>query len=78
MIKHRRPSVPFKPKSIEFPPEVGERFSEYLRAYFAEQNPQKQEAIAADAGWLLQQHQSGRVRLPDVLKLFHAMRGELG
>ena len=45
-----------------------------MRAYHAEPNAIKRDEIAARASWRLQQHVSGRLRLPDVKRMFEQMR----
>jgi hypothetical protein len=70
--KPRRPAL--KRKDLDIPPDVARRFYEYMRAFHAESNPIKADRIAGDVGHLLRQHYRGRLRLPDVKRMFEQMR----
>jgi hypothetical protein len=63
-----------KRRAPDIPPEVAKAFFEDMRAYHAEPNPIKRDEIAARAGWRLEQHYIGRLRLGDIKRMFEQMR----
>jgi hypothetical protein len=72
MIRRKRP--PLKRKTL--PPEVAQRFYDYMRTFHAKSNPIKADRIAGDAEHMLREHYRGRLRLPDVKRMFKEMREE--
>jgi hypothetical protein len=62
------------PRKIDFPPAVGKRFMAYLQEYHDAPIADK-DRIAADALHLLREHYRGRLRVPDVRRLFELMHG---
>jgi len=65
-------SMPCKP--IELPPAVAPRFVEDMRAFFAEKDGIKADAIAARQLHALKQHEDGKLRLTDIKEMFVQMR----
>lgn len=66
---------------FELPPEVASNFVRAMRDYFAEENPAKQDAIAAHQLSVLGQYQNprdGKLRLSDVKEMFREMKGIVG
>jgi hypothetical protein len=66
-------------KSLDLPPEVGRSFVKAMNDYFAEDNPSKQDAIAAHQLSVLNHYRGRRddaLRLCDVKELFRRMRVE--
>ncbi|WP_338692033.1 hypothetical protein V5279_37975 [Bradyrhizobium sp. 26S5] len=68
--------MPFRRKPLEIPPDVARSFAEKMRLFHAERDPLKRDEIAADTRHLLLQHMPNgtKLRLADVLELFHLMR----
>jgi hypothetical protein len=66
-------------KPIELPPAVARRFMEDLRAFFAEESPNKRDEIAGRQMSVLRQYQGPRekpVRIPDIKEMFLQMRDD--
>jgi hypothetical protein len=61
----------------DLPPEVARAFIQNMKAYFAESDLIKQDAIAVLQLRLLQDHWNGKLRLDDVRKMFMEMREHL-
>jgi len=64
---------------LDLPPDVDRRFAEDMRAYFAEQDGAKRDAIAARQRHALSKFQSSReikLRLPDVKRMFILMKNK--
>lgn len=64
-------------KPIELPPEVARRFVRDMRAYFAEKDGIKADAIAARQIHILRQYQGQHerpIKLHQVKEMFHAMK----
>ena len=64
-------------KPIDLPPAVARNFVRDMRAFFAEKNTIKRDAIAAQQLHSLREHYSGKLRLTDVRKMFVAMRDQV-
>jgi hypothetical protein len=67
-------------KPIELPPAVARRFVEHMVAFFAETDPIKRDAIAAEQMTVLQQYQGPRekpLRVTDVREMFMQMRDQV-
>jgi hypothetical protein len=65
------------PKAIELPPGVARHFVEHMHAFFAETDPIKRDAIAAEQMTVLQKYQGPRekpLRIIDVREMFLQMR----
>jgi hypothetical protein len=64
---------------IELPRQIAKRFLEDMRAYFAEPDGHKADAIAARQLRVLREYPAGKkLRLDDVKKMFKEMRAHLG
>lgn len=64
-------------KPPEIPPDVASRFVDAMRAFFAEDDPHKQDAIAAHQLSVLREYQGARekpLRLEDVKGMFAEMK----
>ena len=64
-------------KPLDLPPAVARAFVKNMRAYFAEKNPIKRDAIAARQLHALTEHQGPRekaLRLSDVKEMFQQMK----
>lgn len=67
-------------KDWDLPPAVARRFTEDMRAYFAEPDEHKRDAIAVRQLSVLNDHKPPRAKrlwLADVKELFRQMKGEL-
>jgi hypothetical protein len=69
------------PKRIDLPPTVARAFVEDMRAYYAEEDGHKRDAIAVRQLHALKVHQGPRekaLRLSDVKQMFREMKGTRG
>lgn len=74
MIKRKRPTPPLKRKPLELPSDLAQRFVRDMRKFHAERNPFKRDEIAAGTLHDLKRHYTGRLRVPDVKRMFDQMR----
>ena len=63
-------------KQLEVPPAVARNFVRDMRAYFAEKNTIKADAIAAQQLHALREHYNGKLRLADVRAMFLQLRDD--
>jgi hypothetical protein len=66
-------------RQLDLPPKVARAFIDDMRAYFAEENRNKQDEIALPQLHALKEHQGPRekpLRLSDVKQMFLAMRDQ--
>jgi hypothetical protein len=64
-------------KQLEVPPAVARNFVRDMRAYFAEKNTIKADAIAAQQLHALREHYNGKLRISDVREMFRQMKDDL-
>jgi hypothetical protein len=62
-------------KPLELPPAVARAFVKDMRAFHAEKNGARRDAIVAQQAWLLNQHLAKPVKIHEVKALFHEMKG---
>jgi hypothetical protein len=76
MIKHK-PTPPLKRKPLDLPSEVAQRFVRYI--LHGEPNPLRGDEIAGHTmRRMLNEHDTGKLRTPDVKRMFAQLRDELG
>ena len=63
-------------KPIELPPAAARRFFEDMRAFFKEANQIRQDEIAARQLHALRHYYVGKLRLTDVIEMFHQMKDQ--
>jgi predicted DNA-binding protein (UPF0278 family) len=73
-MKRKKQAPPLKRKTVEIPADVAHRFMSDVRAYFAEPNKLKRDEIAGGTMRMLREHYRGRLRVPDVKRMFEQMR----
>jgi len=64
------------PKPIDLPPAAARAFVRDMRAYHAEKNGTKRDALVAHQAWLLNQHLAKPVKVHEVRALFHEMKDQ--
>jgi hypothetical protein len=62
------------PKPINLPPEVARAFAADMRAFHAEKDAAKRDAIVASQTRYLNEHVATKVRTHEVKAMFHAMK----
>jgi len=65
-------------KPLDLPRDVGLKFLDLMRAYYAAPDPLRADAIASEALHVLRQHYSGRLKTPHVKELFALARDAFG
>ena len=68
-----------KRKPLDLPPQVAREFAQDMKAYFAEPDAHKRDAIAARQRYALSEFQSSReikLRLSDVKRMFLLMNNK--
>jgi hypothetical protein len=76
MAIKRKPTPPFKRKPVEIPANIGKHFAADMRRFHRETNPIKRDEIAGGTMRMLREHYSGRLRVPDVKRMFEEMRDD--
>lgn len=64
-------------KQLEVPPAVARSFVKDMRAYFAEKDGSKREAIVVQQAWSLNQHLATKIKTHEVKAMFFQMRDEV-
>ena len=76
MVIKRKTTPPFKREPLELPSDVAHRFVSDMRVYHAEPNKLKRDEIAGGTLRMLKEHYAGKLRVPDVKRMFEEMRDE--
>jgi len=64
-------------KELDLPAAVARDFVRHMRAFFAERDTIKADAIAAQQLHALREHYNGKLRISDVREMFRQMRDDL-